>query len=218
MLSQPARRLALCAAACLGVSLTAVMANVAQAQDQTNATPVVEYESLLEEIAARQSNLAIREFYLTQQDAEIAKLQTQIEAAGENDASAEIIPMVRNMVAELEKEMVADLPFRVERRFALLDTLRENLQGEGQVASDVYRRAMELISMEVGYGLQVGSYTGNNPVNPGTRFAACEQDVESPDCDLSDEQTRALEGGAELFDLRDQIYDGNYIHYGRMAL
>ncbi|WP_371398600.1 DUF3450 family protein [Algimonas porphyrae] len=218
MLSQPARQLALCTVACLGVSLSAIMGVPAQAQDQTVPVSVAEYESVLEEITARRSNLALREYYLTQQQAEIASLTQRIEAAQNNDASEELIPLVRTMVAELEKEMVDGLPFRIERRFGLLDSLREDLQGDGLLASDIYRRAMELIGTEVEYGLQVGSYTGNNPINPGTRFAACEQNVESAECDLSDEQEQALESGAVLFDLRDQIYDGNFIHYGRMAL
>lgn len=211
-----ARQLALCTAACLGLSLTAILPATAQAQ-QSPAT-LAEYESAINEISSREATLAIRRFYLSQQQAEIDKLTAEIQAASERDASQDLMPLVRNMVAELEKEMNADLPIDQARRFALLDDLRDDMQAEDVLVFEVYRRAMDLIGDEVTYGLQVGSYIGNNPINPGTRYAACEADQESVECALSDDQKNALKNGAELFDLRDQIADGNYIHYGRMAL
>jgi hypothetical protein len=175
---------------------------------------------VLQEIADRRTTLAQREFYVAQQQAQIDALNEQLTAAGEADASAELLPIVQEMVAELERVMVSDLPFRVERRFALLDDLRADIQAENPAIADAFRRAMELYGQEVTYGYQVGSYTGQNPITErqGRRFAACEQDIDSPVCDISTEQRRALTGGAELSDLREQLYDGNYIHYGRMAL
>jgi hypothetical protein len=196
---------------------------VALAQDSTGAdelSPTDQYTALLNEIADRRTTLAQREFYLQQQQAEIDALTSRIETATEANASEELLPIVRSMVAEIEKIMVSDLPFRVERRFALLDDLRADLQNDNVVVSDVYRRAMELYGQEVNYGYQVGSYTGNNPITErqGQRFRACQENIDSAVCDLSAEQRQALNSGADLEDLREQIYDGNYIHYGRLAL
>ncbi|MGB6317909.1 MAG: DUF3450 family protein [Litorimonas sp.] len=193
---------------------------MAQDASTPDVSAVDQYTQVLEEIANRRTTLLQREFYLQQQQAEIDALSAQIATAGEADASEELLPLVREMVAEIEKRMVSDLPFRVERRFALLDDLRDDLQNDNVLIADTYRRAMELYIQEVTYGYQVGSYQGLNPIadRAGRRYAACEADVDSAACDLSDEQRRALNGGAELEDLREQIYDGNYIHYGRMAL
>ena len=213
-----ARQLALSAVACLGVALSP---GSSFAQD-SDAAPSLsdQYTAVLQEIADRRTTLAQREFYVAQQQAQIDALNEQLTAAGEADASAELLPIVQEMVAELERVMVSDLPFRVERRFALLDDLRADIQAENPAIADAFRRAMELYGQEVTYGYQVGSYTGQNPITErqGRRFAACEQDIDSPVCDISTEQRRALTGGAELSDLREQLYDGNYIHYGRMAL
>lgn len=215
-----ARQLALSAAACLGVALCAGL-NVysAQAQDAT-VSASDQYSAILQEIADRRTTLAQREFYVQQQEAEIASLTSRIESASEADASEELLPIVREMVAEIEKVMVADLPFRVERRFALLDDLRADLQSDDVLVSDAYRRAMDLYGQEVNYGLQVGSYTGQNPKpeRQGQRYRACLEDIKSAVCDLNKEQNEALKNGAEIEDLEAQLYDGNYIHFGRLAL
>lgn len=214
-----ARQLGISTAACLGVILSAGYGGLANAQDQA-VTPSVEYQAVLQEISDRRANIALREFYLQQQQETIDSMTARIAQTTETSASDELLPVVREMVAQLEKVMVADLPFRVERRFGLLDDLRDDLQGEGVLVSDVYRRAMELYGLEAAYGLQVGSYTGLSPITErqGNRYAACQEDMESPVCDLSKEQNNALDNGAELEDLREQLYDGNYIHFGRLAL
>jgi hypothetical protein len=188
---------------------------------QDDAAPTVEqYEMVLQEIADRKINLAQREFYIEQQKEEISSLSTRLANQSEASARDEILPVVREMVAEVEKMIVSDLPFRLERRFALLDDLRADLQGDDVVVFDVYRRAMEIYGDEVGYGLQIGSYTGLNPIieRQGQRFKACQADKDSATCDLTKEQQKALQSGAELEDIEDQLYDGNYIHFGRLAL
>ncbi|GHA93338.1 DUF3450 domain-containing protein [Algimonas arctica] len=195
------------------------MAGPAFAQDGA-APSVDQYKLVLQEISDRRTNLAQRQFYIQQQNEEIASLSTRIAGNSASSASDELLPLVREMVAEIEKVMVSDLPFRIERRFALLDDLRADLQAEEVSVFDVYRRAMQLYSQEVGYGLQVSSYQGLNPIadRQGQRYKACLAEAKSPACDLSKEQKIALENGAEIEDLEEQLYDGNYIHFGRLAL
>lgn len=214
------RQFALSKIACLGVALSVgLISGSAMAQDDA-ATSVDQYRMVLQEISDRRVNLAQREFYIQQQQEEIEALSARIESTSESSANEELLPIVREMVAEVEKVMVSDLPFRVERRFALLDDLREDLQAEDVSVYDVYRRAMGIYSQELGYGLQVSSYTGLNPMpeRQGRRYQACLADVGSEACDLNKEQKQALENGAEIEDLEEQIYDGNYIHFGRLSL
>lgn len=214
------RHFALGKAACLGVAVcVGLMAGPAIAQD-TTASSVDQYKLVLQEISDRRTNLAQREFYIQQQQEEIASLSARIAENSEISARDELLPIVQEMVAEIEKVMVSDLPFRIERRFALLDDLREDLQAEDVSIFDVYRRAMEIYGQEAGYGLQVSSYQGLNPVaeRQGQRYKACVADQDSAKCDLNKEQRTALNTGAEIEDLEEQLYDGNYIHYGRLAL
>lgn len=214
------RQFALSKAACLGVAVcVGLMAGPALAQDDT-ASSVDQYKMLLQEISDRRMNLAQREFYIQQQSEEIETLTARIAEKSDVTAREELLPVVREMVAEIEKVMVSDLPFRIERRFALLDDLRADLQAEDVSVFDVYRRAMEIYGQEVNYGLQVGSYQGLNPIadRQRRRFKACQADTQSATCDLNKEQQSALRNGAEIEDLEEQLYDGNYIHFGRLAL
>lgn len=204
--------------AALSVAIVAgglVLPLSAQAQD---ADPTAQYEATLQQIANMQTNLAQRRFYLQQQSEQIASLEAAVSEAEAVDARAELLPLVQEMVAELEKFMVADLPFNVERRFALLDDLRADLQQEGVAVGDAFRRAMEIYGLEVEAGLTVGTYLGDNPVNPGGRYAACLENSASAKCDLSKEQVDAMDRGAEIEDLRRELPDGNYVHFGRLNL
>lgn len=214
------RQFALGKVSCLGAALcVGLMTTTALAQD--SAAPSVEqYELVLQEIADRKTNLAQREFYIEQQKEEIDSLAARIAENSAVSARDEILPVVREMVAEVEKMMVSDLPFRFERRFTLLDVLREDLQKDDVSVFDVYRRAMEIYGAEVAYGMQVGSYEGLNPIveRQGQRFKACQADKDSATCDLNKELQSALRNGAELEDIQGQLYDGNYIHFGRLAL
>lgn len=192
-----------------------MMSTTALAQD---GDLVAQYEATLEQIKNTQVNLTRQEFYLEQQSEQIESLEAAVADAEAADPRAQLMPIVQEMVAELERFMVADLPFNVQRRFALLDDLRADLQQDDVLLSDAYRRAMEIYGLEVEAGLQVGTYTGQHPVNAGVRYQACVEDTRSEKCDLSAEQAAALENGADITDLRDEIYDGNYIHFGRLNL
>ena len=210
------RRRALCGLA-LGTAAALGAVAVAGAQD---ANPADTYALLLQQTSDVNTNVLRQEFLVTQQQAEIDRLSAALEEANATDSEVSLLPMVREMVAQLEAVMVEDLPFRVEARFAALDNLRETIGNDEAEPYDAFRRALDLAEDEVTLGLSVGAYTGNNPVNPGQRFAACQQDPLSARCDLSDEQRLALENDVTVEDFNQlgQLPDGNYIHYGRMAL
>jgi len=89
------------------------------------------------------------------------------------------------------------------------------------------RKALNIYGIEVGYGNSVSAYVGNNPKTPGTRFAACEADESSKACGLTTDHKKKMgydaEGnptgnGATVSDLKDELMDGAYLHYGRLAL
>ena len=191
------------------------LAPAAHAQDAA----VDQYRAVLQQTADLGTRADQLEYYVAQQEAEIARLQEALSAARSGE-QPELLAMLRTMVSQLEEVMVADLPINVERRFALLDDLRADIQAEGASAYDGYRRAFDLISDEVELGLSIDSYSGNNPVSPGQRFAACQQDPMAPRCDLSKDQVAALDRGATVDDFNQlgQLPDGNYINYGRLAL
>lgn len=211
------------AAAVLILASGGLSVSTAQAQDNVDA-----YAALLQQIADANTNLAQREFYVEQQRAQIERLNADLAAARSGEGQTDLLPMLRDMVDRLSDVMEEGLPIRQERRGTLIANLRDDVRADDASAYDGFRRAMELIVDEVELGMDVGSYTGFNPIpeKAGQRFTACLADKDSAKCDLSKEQAAVLqdrEPGETQDILQDyfdngQIPDGNYIHYGRLAL
>ena len=223
VISKAARKL-LMAGAALGL-VTGGLAVTATAQDnsQENAVqasdPAETYSRLLQHIADLQVSTDQRRLYLNQQEEEIAALEQQIATLDATKAS--VRPLVVEMAAEAEKEMVKDIPFKIVQRFARLDRLKEDLAEEGAPISSLFRQAMNLYELEVISGNSIEAYGGEHPTNPGTRLAACDEDLNSNACDLPDEIREELPQDAtriERPDLRDSINDGAYVHFGRLSL
>jgi len=223
VISKAARKL-LMAGAALGL-LTGGLAVTATAQDnsQDNAVqtsdPAATYSRLLQHITDLQASTDQRRLYLNRQQEQIAALEQQLASLDATKAS--VRPLVVEMAAEAEKEMIKDIPFKVVERFARLDRLKEDLSEEGAPISSLFRQAINLYDMEVIAGNSIEAYSGDHPTNPGTRLAACDEDLNSSDCSLPDEIREELPEGAtqvERADLRDSINDGAYVHFGRLSL
>lgn len=202
-------------ALCLGllVSTPVGVSTVAQAQDADAA--VNEYVGVLNQIENVKISTAQRELMTAQQAENIERLQSQIETVPGTKTAVRGI--VTEMVAEIEKVIVSDLPFRKEERFARLDRLRSLLADEGTLDSDLFRRAMTLYDIEANYGYTISAYTGDHPTSPGRRLAACKEDAASSVCNLSKDQQKQLDAGLTIDDISDTIKDGNYVHFGRLS-
>lgn len=215
-------RIALCfgllAAAPVGVS------TAAYAQDADPA--VAEYAGVLDQIQNVKVATKQRELMTARQASQIANLKSQIKTVPATKGA--VRGVVTKMVAEIEKVIESDLPFRKEERFARLDRLRSLLAAEDTLDADLFRRAMTLYDIEANYGYTISAYTGDNPMKapnePGRRLAACRADLLSPVCNLPKDTMDRLENGAnidgrpgDLLDISDEIKDGNYVHFGRLS-
>lgn len=206
-----------------GLALTATAQDASQDSSQENATqtgdPAETYSRLLQHITDLQTSTDQRRLYLQQQQNEIASLRQQLASLDETKAS--VRPLVVKMAAEAEKVMVQDVPFKVVKRFARLDRLKEDLDSENAPISSLFRQAMNLYDLEVIAGKSIEAYSGDHPTNPGTRLAACDEDLTSDECDLPDEIKEALPEDAtkvENVDFRENLKDGAYVHFGRLSL
>ncbi len=204
-------RIALCAG--LLASAPVGVSTLAHAQDADAA--VNEYVDVLNQIQNVKIATAQRELMTARQTANADRLRAQIQKVPETKAAVRGI--VTKMVAEIEKVIESDLPFRIEERSARLNRLRSLLAEEGTLDSDLFRRAMTLYDIEANYGYTISAYTGDHPTSPGRRIAACREDIESPTCNLSTDQKKQLEGGMSLDDIADTVRDGNYVHFGRLS-
>lgn len=215
MVTIKAARKVLCAGAMTGL-LVGAASLTATAQD-SNAEAI--YASVLEQIANVQAATDQKRLYLQTQENKIASLQEQI--ASVDEVKASIRPLVTKMAAEIEKEIVSDIPFNASERFARLDRLKEDLANANSSVPSLFRQSMNILDTEVVAGSSVVAYTGNNPKEPGTRLAACDADLASTQCDLPKAIKDALPKDATAIEaptLRESVYDGYYVHFGRMSM
>jgi len=198
-------------------SATLLMCSVpflAAAQSSSNEAA---YSALLVEIENAKLVLAQKQAFVATQQAEIDSLRAQIKGVG--GVSSSVGPMIDKMAAAIDVEINKDIPFNAAERFARLGALKDLLAKPGVKPGEKISRLYNIYDIEVSYGNSVEAYDGESPVNPGGRMAACVADLESEACGLSKEQKKWLDSGdKELRDLRDELPDGSYLRYGRVAL
>lgn len=204
-------RIALCFGLLVGAPVG--MSSVAHAQDADAA--VDNYVAVLDQIQNVKIATEQRRLMTARQAEKIESLKSQIKTVPATKGA--VRGVVTKMVAEIEKVIESDLPFRKEERFARLDRLRGLLADEGTLDADLFRRAMTLYDVEANYGYTISAYTGDHPTAPGRRLAACREDVESAVCNLSKDQKEKLTAGQTIDDISDSIKDGNYVHFGRLS-
>jgi len=200
---------------CAGLLASAQLVSAPLAYAQDGDASVQAYSVLLDRIANLRIETAQREVMLESQESKIERLQSQIEEVPETSAAVRDIAV--KMANEIEKQIEQDLPFRREERYARLGQLLGMVNDEDVRPSDLYRRAMTVMDIEVNYGNSVSAYTGDHPLTPGRRLAACREDVTSATCNLSSDSRKKLEAGATIDDIQGEIKDGNYVHFGRMS-
>ena len=202
-------------ALCFGLLVSAPIgvSTYAHAQDADAAAD--KYVGVLNQIQNVKIATAQRELMTAQQKANIQTLQAQIKSVPATKGA--VRGVVTEMVAEIEKVIESDLPFRKEERYARLDRLRTLLADKATLDSDLYRRAMTLYDIEANYGYTISAYTGDHPTSPGRRLAACKEDVASSVCNLSKDQSKQLQDGETLDGISDSIKDGNFVHFGRLS-
>jgi len=205
----------------LSIMMSASLVSAASAQESDAGD---QYAALLQQISDIKLATAQKEIYLDTQTQKIENIKAQI--AGIPATTATIDPLLNKMATSIESEINKDYPFRVAERFARLDDFRETLGDPEATPGQKMRKALNIYGIEVGYGNTVGAYVGDNPKTPGVRFVACEADESSRACGLTDDHKKKMGyedgkptgNGATVTDLKDELKDGVYLHYGRLAL
>ena len=202
-------------ALCVGLLVCAPIgvASVAQAQDADAAAE--KYVGLLNQIENVRLATAQKRLMMAEQKASIDSMRSQIKSVPGTKKAVRGI--VTEMVAEIEKVIESDLPFRKEEREARLERMRSLLAEDDAGPADLFRRAITLYDIEANYGYTISAYTGDHPKKPGRRLEACKQDVDSSICNLSKDQKGQLDAGLTLDQMSDTIKDGNYVHFGRLS-
>lgn len=175
-----------------------------------------EYAGVLASIENAQLNITQRQAYIATQEQTIASLNQQIKDSKGTIATIE--PMFSKMVTAIEGEINKDIPFLSGIRFQRLDKLKTDVADATRSPGEKMRSALMIYDIEVGYGQSLEAYGGQSPISPGGRLTACEADINGANCNLEKGLTEKLEAGATLRDIRNEVFDGSYLRYGRLAL
>ena len=201
----------------IGVSLGAL--SFGSALGQNAGDKLAEYQALLAQIQNIKLSIASEEAKLQSQEAEMESLNAQIKAV---PAVIENVPaMLQSMYSEIDKVISSDLPFKLTERYDRLAAFQESIaEGSESTPGEQMRRALSIYAIEAGYGSNVESYPGDHPVEElsGTRFAACEADVNSSACGLDEDLEELLAAGNTLDSIKGALLDGDYLRYGRLSL
>lgn len=143
-----------------------------QIQDQINqldddrSDMVREYRTLLQRRDAAELFAKQQELVVQSQREEIASLTEQLGSI--DDITAQTVPMLLGMIADLKTFVAADLPFKSAERKDRLDTLEAVMKQPNVSTAEQYRLIMEAYSAEMEYGRTIDTWQeeitiGGNP-------------------------------------------------------
>lgn len=134
--------------------------------DQTQEA-VGEYRIRLHELDGTRRYNDNLERTIADQDREKASLSRQIDDFG--DLERGIVPLLMDMVDDLERFVALDMPFRLDQRRANTKRLRELMDRADVTIAEKYRQVMASYQDEVAIGRNIESYSGELEIAGATR-------------------------------------------------
>lgn len=131
--------------------------------DDQKSDIVGDYRAALQEQETVSLNVDQQRIFLQSQQNEIESLQNQIARVGEvQDA---LLPMMLQMIGNLEKFVDQDIPFKMAARKERIDKLKDIMQDPDVSPSERYRQIINAYQIELAYGNQTESFEGNVMIN-----------------------------------------------------
>lgn len=213
---------------------------IGSASAQSDDAQADSYAALLKKSHDLEVELSYMEMKIGEQERLISDLRTEID--GVPALLSSVRPLVENMVSSYAAEFEIDPPFNASERYERLAKLQEQLELGGSTDQLMLNRAIGMYEKEVEYGMTVGQYAGNNPLEDlaGWRLRACEESLMSPACNVTNEMREAIREKTgksledldpndekdaanmklmvEKFEQEKKLFDGNYLRVGRLAL
>ena len=174
---------------------------------QTPSANEAAYHTLLQQIADQKISIAQKQVFIARQGDQMKALKAQLD--GMDDLKASVKPMLAKMVAGIEREFKADYPFEQDAREFRIESLKTLAADENASVGSIYRKALSVYQIEVNYGQGLDAFKGNNPI-PERRVA---RNTDDELYEKEDDGKFKLDKNLQ----RVEIYDGNYLRYGRTA-
>lgn len=124
--------------------------------DDERSDMVGEFRTLLQRKQAAELYARQQEKVVESQRRELVSLQDQLERVDE--ITAQTVPMLLDMVADLEAFVEADLPFRLDQRRERIETLKTAMEDAQVPIVEQYRLIIEAYQSEMEYGRTVQTW------------------------------------------------------------
>lgn len=130
---------------------------------------VRDYRSMLQRLDAAKLYASQQERVVASQREELESLNDQLGRVDE--ISAQMTPMMMDMITELENFVAADLPFKMEIREERLEQLRNAMDSADVSPAERYRLIVEAYQAEMEYGRTVSTDEGTITTESGDEVA-----------------------------------------------
>ena len=124
---------------------------------------VSEYEITLRQIESTNSYNEQLKKLITDQNNEMQSIRTQIVEV--KQTGKDIIPLMLEMIKNLEQLIALDLPFLMKERKKRLEEIKKIMDRADVSVSEKYRRIMEAYQIENEYGKTLEAYQGTQEVD-----------------------------------------------------
>ena len=128
---------------------------------------VSEYRVRLQELERTRRYNDNLERTISDQDREKASLSQQIDDFG--DLERGVVPLMMDMVDDLERFIALDIPFRTDQRRDNATRLRDLMDRADVTIAEKYRQVMASYQDEVGVGRNIESFSGELEIAGATR-------------------------------------------------
>ncbi|MEM6535322.1 MAG: DUF3450 domain-containing protein [Pseudomonadota bacterium] len=134
--------------------------------DDERSDMVGEFRTLLQRKQAAELYSRQQQKVVESQVREMASLEDQLSRVDE--ITAQTVPMLQDMIADLEAFVSADLPFKLDERRARLDTLKTAMESADVPIVEQYRLIVEAYKSEMEYGRTVSTWSEDVQVDDKT--------------------------------------------------
>tara|TARA_R110002072_G_scaffold149527_3_gene297424 strand:- start:4153 stop:4926 length:774 start_codon:yes stop_codon:yes gene_type:complete len=124
--------------------------------DDERSNAELEYRALLQQVESQRLYVAQQQVFIQSQDNELDSLRLQIDSVG--NIQRDIMPMLREMIENLENFIELDLPFQVDARMDEIADLYEIVDDPAISPAEKYRVILNAFEVEASYGRGIRTY------------------------------------------------------------
>lgn len=131
--------------------------------DDERSNAELEYRALLQQVESQRLYVAQQEVFIASQQNELDSLRLQIDSVG--NIQRDIMPMLREMIENLENFIELDLPFQRDARLGRIADLYRDVDDPDISPAEKYRVILNAYEVEASYGRGIRTFEETTEVD-----------------------------------------------------